>query len=74
MCCSYTKCERYTSNYFTCDGRTPCKKLIFMNILIYIYLIVIQNISLSYAIPIGILPVIGRLDQYFVENIQRIVR
>jgi hypothetical protein len=76
MCCSYTKCERYTSDYFTCGGRTPRKKLTFRNILIYIfnYLIVIQNISVSYDLPIGMLPVIGRLNQYLVENTERIVR
>ncbi len=74
MCCSYTICERYTSDYFTCGGRTPRKILIFRNISTYIYLIVIQNISLDYDLPIGMLPVIGRLNQYFVGNIERMVR
>ena len=38
-----------------------------------IYLLVIQNISLSYDIPSGLIPVLGLLDDGFVKVSEHIV-
>jgi hypothetical protein len=38
------------------------------------YFIVVENITINYVLPMGIMPLIGPLDENFVEITEKIVR
>jgi hypothetical protein len=77
VCCSNTKCQRSKTQQLACGGNAPGNFLKFFtnfNICLFIYFIVVKNLTISYVLPMGMLPLSGPLDSSFVEFTEKLVR
>jgi len=50
------------------------KSLVFYKLYLFIYFIVIQNVIITYVLPMGMMPVIGTLNENFLKINEKIVR
>jgi hypothetical protein len=50
------------------------KSLVFYKLYLFIYFIVIQNVIITYVLPMGMMPVIGTLNESFLKINEKIVR
>jgi hypothetical protein len=77
MCCSNTLCELSNTTQLTCGGLSPSKSISDFSDrprYMFIYFIVIRNVTIIYVLPSGITPITGPLDQHFVAVTEKLVR
>jgi len=78
VCCSNTKCRSSNTQQRTCGGNVSGKIFQFKQTLIFIYLFIyllaIQNVIITYDLPMGMMPVYGLLSESFIEVTEKIVR
>ncbi len=79
MCCGNTRCQLSNMTQLTCGGLSPSKSTCSdfsdrLNRYLFIYFIVIRDVTITYVLPSGITPVTGPVDQYSMLVTEKLVR